>query len=550
MANVYGQHYSTRVTPQSEPIPGKDMVPNSAGGHAFALDDWGRLERFLILGSEGGTYYIDEKTLTVENAEAVRRCIQTDGRRVVDIVVQVSQSGRAPKNTPALFVLAMCASMGEPVVKQKALAVLPKVARIGTHLFQFATFVEGFRGWGRGLRKGVARWYEDKPVSDLAYQAIKYQQRDGWSHRDLLRLSHPKATDPERKALFNWICGRPWGGEDVAPDHLGSIIGFDTAKDALDATEIAQTIRGYRLPREAVPTEFLNDIGVWEALLEDMPMHAMVRNLGKMTSIGLIKPLSTATGQVTKALLNEEAIRKSRLHPISILMAQRVYANGSGWRGKLTWSPVPQVIDALDKAFYMAFKNVKPTGKNILLGLDVSTSMMHPLGDAGIMTPAEGATAMAMVTMATEPNHYIHGFTRGGRSSWGSRSSDSGDFSDQSFKPIPISAGQRLDDAMRIAYAMGYGGTDCAIPMLYATRHDLDVDAFVIYTDNETWAGGVHPSQALDQYRQKSGRPAKLIVVGMTSNGFSIADPNDAGMMDVVGFDANAPSVIADFVRN
>jgi 60 kDa SS-A/Ro ribonucleoprotein len=49
--------------------------------------------------------------------------------------------------------------------------------------------------------------------------------------------------------------------------------------------------------------------------------------------------------------------------------------------------------------------------------------------------------------------------------------------------------------------------------------------------------GQMHPSQALDRYRQKTGIPAKLIVVSMTANPFSIADPNDAGMMDVVGFD-------------
>ena len=40
------------------------------------------------------------------------------------------------------------------------------------------------------------------------------------------------------------------------------------------------------------------------------------------------------------------------------------------------------------------------------------------------------------------------------------------------------------------------------------------------------------------------------VVVGMTSNGFTLADPNDRGMMDVVGFDTSAPAVIADFVRN
>ena len=43
--------------------------------------------------------------------------------------------------------------------------------------------------------------------------------------------------------------------------------------------------------------------------------------------------------------------------------------------------------------------------------------------------------------------------------------------------------------------------------------------------------------------------PAKLVVVAMVSNGFTIADPDDAGMLDVVGFDSAAPALIADFAK-
>ncbi|MGE3804403.1 MAG: hypothetical protein AB7K24_07005 [Gemmataceae bacterium] len=71
----------------------------------------------------------------------------------------------------------------------------------------------------------------------------------------------------------------------------------------------------------------------------------------------------------------------------------------------------------------------------------------------------------------------------------------------------------------------------------------------MVLTDSETWAGNIHPCQALEQYRQKMGIAAKLIVVGMVSNGFTIADPNDAGMLDVVGFDLATPQLLADFVK-
>ena len=74
------------------------------------------------------------------------------------------------------------------------------------------------------------------------------------------------------------------------------------------------------------------------------------------------------------------------------------------------------------------------------------------------------------------------------------------------------------------------GGTDCAQPMIYAKKKNLKVDVFIVYTDCETWAGKVHPSKALKQYRAKLGIDAKLIVCAMTSNGFTLADPDDRGI--------------------
>ena len=96
---------------------------------------------------------------------------------------------------------------------------------------------------------------------------------------------------------------------------------------------------------------------------------------------------------------------------------------------------------------------------------------------------------------------------------------------------------------------LAFGGTDCALPMLYALEAGLEIDTFVIYTDNETWSGSIHPHEALRRYREKTGITARLVVVGMTSTGFSIADSADAGMLDVAGFDAAVPTVISDFAR-
>jgi len=221
------------------------------------------------------------------------------------------------------------------------------------------------------------------------------------------------------------------------------------------------------------------------------------------------------------------------MHPIQVLAALSTYSNGEGARGSLSWDVNQSIVDALDGAFYASFGNVEPTGKRTYLALDASGSMGW--GDiAGIpgLTPARAAAAMCMVTARTEAKGSFHVAA----------------FSDHMI-PVAITPNQRLDTAMRIIADVNWGGTDCAQPMLDALKNGIEADTFVIFTDNETWSGSVHPCEALKRYRRETGIPAKLVVVGMTATGFTIADPKDAAMMDVVGFDSAAPQVISDFAR-
>ncbi|MGY2050884.1 TROVE domain-containing protein [Methylobacterium sp. JK268] len=527
----YAKLFSLRRTPQSEPIP--RTVPNSAGGHAFPVDDWTRLDRFLVLGAEGGSYYAGERALTRENAGAVLRCLKADGARAVETIVAVSAGGRAPKQDPAIFALALAAGAEDLAVRRAALAALPRVCRTGTHLFQFAEAVGATRGWGRSLRRAVARWYEDKPLDVLAYQAVKYRSRNGWSHRDLLRLAHPEAGEADRAALFEWICRGT-----LAADLPPLVHGFAAVqREGVDGAAAAQLVRSHGLPWEALPTELLRSRAVNEALVEGMPIGALVRQLGRLTAAGVLAPFSEGTERVRAALSDRERILKARLHPMALLIALRTYASGRGERGKLTWEPVGTIVEALNAAFYTAFRAVTPTGRRLVLALDVSGSMSVGSVAGSPLTPREAAAAMALVTAATEEHWQVVGFTAGpsGRGT--------------GLTPLPFGPSLRLDAAVAATADLPFGPTDCALPMLWALERGIRADAFVVYTDSETWAGDVHPVEALRRYREHTGIPAKLVVVGLVSNGFSIADPEDAGMLDVVGFDTAAPALIADFLR-
>lgn len=517
---------------QREPIVGREseMVQNNAGGVTFQVTPEQRLLRFLILGSESPTYYQSQKDITKSNAKSILDFVKADGETVVRVTVEVSDSGRAPKNEPALFVLALCSAYGNDATRRAAFDALPSVARTGTHLFTYAGYVDSMRGWGRGLRNAVANWYQSKSVPDLAYQAVKYQARGGWSNADLLRLSHPQTSDLTRNALYKWMVDGVVSTEATTPD-LDLIYAFEDAKTSTDAKDIVRLIRDKNLPREAIPTQFLNDNDVWAALLQNMPVTAMIRNLGVMTKNGLISPLSDASKLVVARLGEMDRLRKGRVHPAQILMALRTYEAGHGFRGTNTWTPDSTVCKALEDAFYLAYGAVTPSLEDYFFGLDVSGSMgMGEVAGIPRFTPREATVALTLVSLNVERNTFVGGFTT-------------------NFKPLNITARQSIKEATRIVERLPFGATDCAQPMKYALANKIPVDKFVVITDNETWAGDSHPVTELQRYRDKMGRPAKLIVVGLTATDFTIADPKDAGMLDVVGFDTNVPQIISQFGR-
>jgi 60 kDa SS-A/Ro ribonucleoprotein len=544
-------------TPQSLPIPGRDMVANNAGGFVFKLDEWKQLDRFLILGSEGGTFYVSEKKLTAENANKVLLLLQKDGLKVVAKTVEMLTSGRAPKPDTAIFVLALAAAKGDDATRKAALAAVPSALKTGTQLLKFVDTVNGLRGWGRGLKKAIQLWFKERKAETLALQLVKYKQREGWSMKDVLRLAKPVPADDVQGKLFGWTAKKDnaaWAKAPVAPGDkaLDFVWAAEQASGLRLVAENADTVEAkailaeanqasvkklvdlivtYRLPREALPTEALNRAEVWEALLQEMPMTAMIRNLGTMSKIGLLKPLSDAEKLVAGRLTDAARLRGAKVHPIQVLSALRTYSSGRGVRSAATWTVSSKIVESLDEAFELSFGAVEPAGTRHLLGLDVSGSMSG--GEiAGVpgLSPSAATAALAVVAARTEPWTAIMGFA-------------------DSFRDLGITARDRVDVATRKVSGLTFGSTDASLPMTWALENKIQVDTFVVMTDNETWSGRSHPVQALKKYRQATGIGAKLIVVGMTSTGFTIADPNDAGMLDVVGFDGATPAFMAKFAK-
>lgn len=524
MVAPYSKHVNKSKVAQTEQVDSKQKK-NNAGGYTFTVDLWNRLNRFLILGSDKGSYYVDAARHTKDNLKVVEDAVKADPARTVAAIVDVSDKGRAPKNSPAILALAVCASSDNLEARRLALEALPKVVRTGTHLFEFVEYVNNLRGWGRALRQAISKWYGEKSLDQLQYHAVKYQSRNGWSNRDVLRLCHVKTRDSERNNVYRWMVGKD------AEIKSGLIYGKSLIDNADSVKTAIKIIDEYKLPREAVPTKFLKEREVWEHLLKDMPYTATLRNLGTMSARGMLENLSDSSKLVVERLTDAEYIKKSRVHPIDVLLALRTYSKGSGFRSSSSWDVHSNIVDALDTAFYAAFDNVEPTGKNTLVALDVSGSMGGGFyGNQNILSPREIAAAFAMVFMRTEPNTDIMAFS-------------------DTFMPLNITKKDTLEKVLKKTSGLSFRATDCSLPMQWASSREAKFESFIVITDNETYAGSVHPHIALKDYRKKKGVDARLAVLATESTEFTIADPKDPGMLDVAGFDSTVPQVLSEFFK-
>lgn len=542
---------------------GPQQVQNNAGGYVYAVDDMKRLERFIIMGTEGGSYYVKEEELKRENVKCLDSLIQSgQGQEAVELITKVSVERRNVKQGSLILALAICARCNDEDTKRAAYKSLNQICRIPTHLFMFIKLCEQESnpntGWGRAHKTGIQRWYkqfEGNPAK-LARLVTKYKNREDWTHRDVLRLAHPVPNSPAIGYILRCVTR---GIQEANNHYIAGASGLDSSSEVVrmsrlmqayedamkctNADQLCSMIEEYQLNWEHLPTTMLTEAKVWKKLLINMPIEALIRNLGRMTKLGVFPENSEEEDIALEKIRNinteaepqeddvgETPRRRNIIHPFKILIGLVTYKKGRGEKGSLTWIPNTKIITALDGAFYQAFNHVQPTNKKFFLAVDVSGSMSQPVLGSSAVTCAMAAAAMMMTVVRTEKDYTIKGFSH-------------------KLVDMGITTQDSLSDVMSKTSRMNFGATNCALPMRNAMENkDKDFDVFIVYTDNETWYGNVHPSEALRQYRMYAQNPAvKLIVCGMCANKFTIADPTDFGMLDIAGFDSAAPTLISDF---
>jgi 60 kDa SS-A/Ro ribonucleoprotein len=506
----------------TDTIPG--TVKNHDGGAVFEISLLAAARRFLIIGTEGGTFYQGEREYTRENADIIFQLAAEKPLELVELIADVSERGLAPKVNPQLFALAACtAEPGE--ARAAAYREFGRIVRTGSHLLMWARYHKALGGGvSRSWRRAVADWYLGRDADSLTYQLAKYGQRDGWSQKDLIDMSHAlkgEVPGTHEKAL-QWARGQ----------HLMVSASVPTLIRALEEKRPAAELIDAGASWEMLPDDVLRDPKTWELLIAKgrLPMGAMLRQLSRMTQVGVFDSyFSNDAARAVRRLFNdEEALRRARLHPLAIMMALRSYGEGSRRSGG-TFTPNMGIVEALNAAFYKAFETAPAAGKRTLVGVDVSPSMWS-LTPVGLMN-SEIAMVLAMKIIVSEPASLAVGFASG-------------------VTEIGIHKLTTLENAMQIAREHGrrWNATEPSALIEYARAKQIPVDTFVMITDNEV-NQGYHVPDVLRRYRRETGIPAKLAVLATTATRFSIADPKDPGMLDIAGFGADVPALLTEFSR-
>jgi 60 kDa SS-A/Ro ribonucleoprotein len=360
---------------------------------------------------------------------------------------------------------------------------------------------------------------------------------EAFALRDALRIAHPKADNAERRALLGWLTGKVADGE--ARSQVQAIDVFLSAQAVTTEAAAIAIATERKVPWEFLPSGLLASAAVWEALVPHLGMTALLRNLARLTRLGVLGPFAPANEAVTGRLRSAEALRGGRIHPMDVFLALRVYLSGRSQPDRRaeghTWTPVAEVSDALEEAYELSFGHVRPSGKRMLVAVDSSGSMSGwgrnqlTLGGSPLGTPYEIGCAMAAILKRIEGGN-VHVIDV-----------------DTQVHPSRITTRTRVREIG--FWRPSGGGTDLSLPFTHATKHKMEVDGFALFTDGETWAGRQHASQALAAYRRKYNPGARVVLASMVPVGHSIAEPEDAGVLNIAGMDAALPMVATEFIR-
>ncbi|XP_055695450.1 RNA-binding protein RO60-like isoform X1 [Lutzomyia longipalpis] len=538
-----------------------------------------QLLRYLHIGTTGMCYVATEKKPSVrelcrvpDELECLKTLAEGENHRLVTLTIKKAMdSAYLRRSNETIICIAYCLHL----VKNKELRdaihqMLPDLLVTQDDLLLFAFYNKFYSinrtGYGRGLRNAITKWYNLRTTEDLCDMMARRSVINKWSHKDIIRMAHPKIEDPQKVLIVkSTFQGGPNTIENakceqnvadmVSYQRLLMIIEFKNLKDGPKAAEM---IRKYNIPYAYLPTHLWPHEDVWDALLPSMTYPELLEAIPRLSVMKMLKPTEALSKKYCTALSNMETLRKSQMHPISIYAFLQLYRSKRRYAGtvkeeyyhkKIGMQEIEvneYVAKKLMNGVNNSFKYLEPIDQSICVVINLRKKLIRrPVFGLKQLTCLDVSLLMALslfhsgriVTIMTFSN--IRGY----------------------LKRIPITTEMSYDEAYKVCTEMTMDKTwqDLGTPLDMAVNEGKHYNTFIIFVDSLLRAGrtGKPPIPSFTRYKtkyqQKSPNSSpRFIVVNMRRRKGDMKftdDPDSMGMLEIAGFDRNSPKVIEAFMK-
>lgn len=531
-----------------------------------------RLLRYLYVGKDYPNYqpgyWFAHHYFIVRNVLAIEELAENEEKQLVpiELITKAFESNLVTHPEALVFALAVCCRQNKSEkLRHAAYESVKNICASTPNFILFVKFVSKLcrdkelnyitQGWGHGLRKAINNWYLSKKPFDFIECVTKYKSRYGWKHKDIVKMAHPLGNSPESKVILKYIVhGLEKTKKDVTVDqmeetpdinqllkYMEEVEDFKHCEDEVRAASMLET---YGFSLDHVPGHLLRSKEVWNSLLMSMDVGVLLNNLQRIHNLGFLAADEPAAEKVTERLIDSHHVETSKVHPALVFIILKNYqCSGKSLTyekrkvRELAKKSIPpqfepnvKIIDALNEAFLLSFKNIQSTNLRYLVTISTK-SMETQTWQNGNMTGLETAALIAMILLRSEENVTIATFKNIG------------------IYLVNVYKTDSFEDILKILKGMPIGSTNSSKPILWAKKQSKQYDVFINIMD-QIFQKHDESQDNLMSYKEHMNLPhAKLITCALCSSSPYCKEHYDQHVLTINGFDATVPNVIQAFAK-
>ncbi|XP_012253968.2 RNA-binding protein RO60-like isoform X1 [Athalia rosae] len=533
--------------------------------------------QYLFVGKEYPNYqpgcWFVHKYYEQSRVTSIGKLAERDNPLVpIELIKKAFDSGMVPNPETLVFALALCARQKKESLRHAAYDAVKTICTTPQHFILFTKFAselaksapEPKHGWGSGWRKAASDWYLSKDAMELAKCVTRYKGRYGWSHKDIIKLSHPKTTDIAKQAVLKYIlfglkvAKQEFSDKPDAAEVLEYIQKVEDFKHCEDEVVAGRLLEIHNLSLEHVPGHLLKSREVWNSLIPTMSITMLLNNLQRIHNIGLLKPYAVEADKIIDVITDKERLIRENVHPALVLITIKNYEKSgkplSYEKQKVKDaakkpSPPPirpnrKIIETLYKTLGYSFdlQILKPTGLQYMITIDMSKAMQESrVWQCGNINAAEAGCLIALCLLRCEKNVTVATFKNTGV---------------HIVNLDKMYTNASLGQIFKKMKQMPTGPVNLEKPIIWAAQEKKKYDVFINVVDviDKRFGNGSridNPRRAIKNYRSKMSQDnAKLVTCAMTTPQIGNPIDEDKNVLTICGFDANVPKIIEAFARS